>query len=70
MTARIRLLLVDDQYWIREGIALLLELAESIDVVGIAKNGKNAIAKALNLKSNIILMDVRMPETNGVEATA
>ncbi|MBX2861923.1 MAG: response regulator transcription factor [Leptolyngbyaceae cyanobacterium MAG.088] len=69
MTTKIRVLLVDDQYLIREGIASLLELEDAVEVVGMAVNGKDAIAKAADLKPNIILMDVRMPEMNGVEAT-
>lgn len=67
---KIRVLVVDDQYLIREGIASLLELEEIIEVVGLAINGKDAISKALELKPRIILMDVRMPEMGGVEATA
>ncbi|MEL6554437.1 MAG: response regulator transcription factor [Cyanobacteria bacterium J06621_11] len=70
MTAQIRILLVDDQYLIREGIASLLELENSVEVVGIAENGRDAIAKAKDLAPNVVLMDVRMPEMNGVEATA
>jgi DNA-binding NarL/FixJ family response regulator len=70
MTTKIRILLVDDQYLIREGIASLLELEEAVEVVGMVANGKEAIAQAVKLKPNIILMDVRMPEMNGVEATA
>ena len=66
MTAQIRILLVDDHYLIREGIASLLELEDSVEVVGIAENGKDAIAKATDLAPNIVLMDVRMPEMNGV----
>lgn len=69
MTTKIRVLLVDDQYLIREGIASLLELEDAVEVAGMAVNGKDAIAKAADLKPNIILMDVRMPEMNGVEAT-
>ncbi len=70
MTPKIRILLVDDQYLVREGIESLLELEEAVEVVGMAANGKEAIAQATKLKPNIILMDVRMPEMNGVEATA
>ncbi|MBT9313470.1 response regulator [Leptothoe kymatousa] len=70
MTKKIRVLLVDDQYLIREGIASLLELADFIEVVGLATDGEDAIAKALKLKPHIILMDVRMPGMTGVEATA
>lgn len=66
----IKILLVDDQYLIREGISSLLELEEDLEVVGMAAHGTEAIEQALDLKPNIILMDVRMPELNGVEATA
>jgi len=66
----IRTLLVDDQYLIREGIASLLELEDDIDVIEMASNGKEAIDKAFEHKPDIILMDVRMPEMDGVEATA
>lgn len=70
MAVPIRILLVDDQYLIREGIGSLLELEKAIEVVGMAENGEVAIAQALELKPNIILMDIRMPVMNGVEATA
>lgn len=70
MTEKIRVLLVDDQYLVREGIASLLELEEAIEVVGIAVNGKDAIAQSQSIKPNIVLMDVRMPEMSGVEATS
>ena len=70
ISGTIRVLLVDDQYLIREGIASLLELETAVTVVGMAENGKEAIAKAAQLKPNIVLMDVRMPEVDGVEAAA
>ena len=44
MTTKIRILLVDDQYLVREGIASLLELEETIEVIGMAANGEEAIA--------------------------
>ena len=68
--SKIRVLLVDDQYLIREGIASLLELEDTIEVVGSAANGQLAVTEALEHKPDIILMDVRMPEMTGVEATA
>ena len=68
--ALIRVLVADDQYLIREGIASLLELEDALEVVGMAADGKDATEKALELKPDIILMDVRMPELNGIEATA
>jgi DNA-binding NarL/FixJ family response regulator len=70
VNTKIRILLVDDQYLIREGIASLLELEDTVEVVDMAANGKEAVKKALELKPDIILMDIRMPELNGVEATA
>lgn len=66
----ISILLVDDQYLIREGIASLLELEEGVQVIGMAANGQEGVEKALELTPNIILMDISMPEMNGVEATA
>ncbi len=69
-TKPIRTLLADDQYLIREGIASLLELEDGIEVIGMAANGQEAVEKAQEHKPDVILMDVRMPEMNGVEATA
>ncbi|MGD2179983.1 response regulator [Lusitaniella coriacea] len=65
----IRLLLADDQPLFRQGLASLLSLEEDIEVVGEANNGKEAIALAEQLQPDIILMDVRMPICDGVEAT-
>lgn len=65
----IQLLLADDQPLFRKGLAALLALEEDIDVVGEANNGKEAIALTEQLQPNIILMDVRMPICDGVEAT-
>lgn len=68
MPDTIRVLLVDDQYLIREGIASLLELEPNLEVVGTA-NGHEAVTQAAELSPDIILMDIRMPKLNGVEAT-
>ncbi|MGF1480426.1 MAG: response regulator [Cyanophyceae cyanobacterium] len=65
----IRLLLVDDQEVFREGLGELLSIREGIEVVGQANNGEAAIALTAKLQPDVILMDVRMPVCDGVEAT-
>lgn len=66
---RIRVLLADDQTIIRDGLRALLEAHDDIQVVGEAGNGRMAHEKTLALKPDIVLMDIRMPEMDGVEAT-
>ncbi len=65
----IRLLLVDDLVIFRQGLAALINLEPDIEVVGEAGNGEEAILLAQTLRPDVILMDVRMPICNGVEAT-
>jgi DNA-binding NarL/FixJ family response regulator len=65
----IRVLLVDDQALVRSGFRMILENRTDIDVVGEAQNGVEAIDLARRLEPDVILMDVRMPELDGVEAT-
>jgi DNA-binding NarL/FixJ family response regulator len=65
----IRLLLVDDLVIFRQGLAALISLEPDIEVVGEASNGEEAINFAETLRPDVILMDVRMPICNGVEAT-
>ncbi|MAT41635.1 MAG: DNA-binding response regulator [Anaerolineaceae bacterium] len=65
----INLLLVDDQKLIRQGIQLLLETEADLKVIGQAENGKEAVQLAQTLNPDVILMDVRMPEMDGVLAT-
>ena len=69
-THRVTVLVVDDQRLVREGIASLLDIQEGISVVGEAVNGQEAIEKALVLRPDVILMDVRMPVMDGIVATA
>ncbi|MCU0487274.1 MAG: response regulator transcription factor [Anaerolineales bacterium] len=65
----IRILLVDDQALFRESMRAFLNLQPDFQVVGEAANGEQALARAVELKPEVILMDVRMPGMDGVEAT-
>jgi DNA-binding NarL/FixJ family response regulator len=66
----VRVLVVDDQQLIRDGIASLLALQPGVDVVGTAADGRAAVDAALALAPDVVLMDVRMPELDGVDSTA
>ncbi len=65
----IHLLLVDDQRLLREGMRILLELEPDLKVVGEAANGVEALARYTELRPDVVLMDVKMPEMDGVAAT-
>src|SRR4051794_19869867 len=65
----IRVLLVDDQHLVREGFARLLRDVADIDVVGEAADGATAVEVARDTRPDVVLMDVRMPGMDGVEAT-
>lgn len=66
---RIRVLLADDHVLLRQALRLLLELHDEIEVVGEVKNGREAVESAERLQPDVILMDMRMPGLNGIEAT-
>lgn len=66
----IRVLLADDHVLVRTGIRLLLQKSEGVDVVGEADDGRRAVALAMELRPQIVLMDISMPSLNGLEATA
>jgi len=66
---KIKVLIADDHTLIREGLCKILSTEEVIEVVGEAENGQQAIEQALKVKPDIILMDITMPGTNGIEAT-
>ena len=66
----IRVLLADDQALLRAGFRLLLDSAEDIEVVGEADNGGVAVAMAREHRPDVVLMDLRMPEVDGVTATS
>ncbi len=65
----IRVLIADDQELIRAGFQMILDNAEGIEVVADADNGRDAVTKALHLRPDVCLFDIRMPELDGLEAT-
>ena len=66
----IKLVVVDDQASVREALAVMLGLAEDVDVVGTATNGEEAVAVVGEHGPDVVLMDLHMPRMGGVEATA
>src|SRR3954462_10759247 len=65
----IRVLIADDQMMVREGFSVLLGAMPDIEVVGEAVNGRDAVERVRELAPDVVLMDIRMPELNGIEAT-
>ncbi|MCU1656480.1 MAG: response regulator receiver protein [Pseudonocardiales bacterium] len=66
----IRVLLADDQPLLRVGFRMVLEAHDGMEIVGEAANGRQAVDAVAQLKPDVVVMDVRMPEMDGVEATA
>ena len=66
--SRLRVMIVDDHQMVREGIRMVLETENDLEVVGEAGEGNEAVAKAKQLKPDLILMDIMMPGMNGVDA--
>ena len=69
MNKEIRILIVDDHAVLRSGLRSLLQLEEDLSVVGEASNGREAIGVIKQLLPDVVVMDIRMPDLNGVEAT-
>lgn len=67
-TSPIRILIADDHDILRDGLRALLEMASDMEVVGEAQTGREAVAEAERLRPDIILMDISMPQLDGVEA--
>jgi DNA-binding NarL/FixJ family response regulator len=65
----IKVLLVDDQALVRAGFRMILDAEEDIEVVGEASDGEQAVFSAQQFKPDVVLMDVRMPNMDGIEAT-
>ena len=66
---KIRVLIADDQSMVRAGFRMLLSGEQDIEVVAEARDGLEAVAKAARFDPTVILMDIRMPELDGLEAT-
>ena len=69
MTNSIRILLIEDQTLMRQGLRTILDIEPGMTVVGEADDGEPGIHKALELRPDVILMDIQMPRLNGIEAT-
>jgi DNA-binding NarL/FixJ family response regulator len=65
----IHVLIADDHSLYREGVRKMLSVAQDIEIVGEATNGEEAITQALDIQPDVILMDLKMPGVNGIEAT-
>ena len=65
----VRVLIADDQALVRAGFRMILDAEDDIDVVGEASDGMEAVDAARRLKPDVVLMDIRMPELDGIEAT-
>ena len=65
----IRVLVADDQHLVRAGLTMILNAQDGIEVVGEAANGREAVELARQLRPDVCLFDIRMPEMDGVEAT-
>ena len=65
----IKVLLADDHKILREGLIALLKKQRDIELIGEAEDGREAVRKALELKPDVVIMDIGMPELNGIDAT-
>ncbi|MDO8188653.1 response regulator transcription factor [Conexibacter sp. JD483] len=70
MSERIRVMLVDDDHLLRSGLRAILSSDETIEVVGEAEDGRLAVQRGRHLQPDVVLMDVRMPDLDGIAATA
>jgi DNA-binding NarL/FixJ family response regulator len=70
MTGRVRVMLVDDDHLLRSGLRAILSSDDSIEVVDEAENGRLAVQRARHQRPDVVLMDVRMPDLDGIAATA
>ncbi|HWH70298.1 MAG TPA: response regulator transcription factor, partial [Candidatus Sulfotelmatobacter sp.] len=66
---KLRILLADDHKMLRDGLRLLIDSQPDMQVIGEAANGREALQKARDLKPDLVVMDLSMPELNGLQAT-
>ena len=69
LSKKIRVLLADDHRILRQGVRMLIDSQKDMEVVGEAKTGREAVEEARRLKPDVVVMDVSMPELNGIEGT-
>ncbi len=69
IAAPLRVLVADDQDLVRRGFQVILNSYDNLEVVGLARDGEEAVELAQQLKPDVVLMDIRMPRKNGIEAT-
>lgn len=66
---KIKVIIADDSDFVRDGMRIILSVDEQFQVIGCAKNGREALDLAMKEKADVILMDIQMPEMDGIEAT-
>ena len=66
---RVKVLIADDHDIVRQGLRRVLDMDEKIEVVGEARNGREAVSRSIALEPDVIIMDLRMPEKDGITAT-
>ncbi|WP_310603948.1 response regulator transcription factor [Anaerosporobacter sp.] len=69
MKEKIRVIIADDSDFVRDGMRIILQIDDDFDVIGCASNGREAIEIAKQIPPDVILMDIQMPEMDGIEAT-
>ncbi|MGY3763090.1 Transcriptional regulatory protein DegU [Granulicatella adiacens] len=69
MTKPIRLIIADDEMLIRTGLKIMLEASGNVEVLALAENGRAAFEACTIHRPDVVLMDIRMPESNGIEGT-
>ena len=69
MKSNIRVLIVDDNQDVRRDLRIVLQMVVGIEIVGVAADGREAVKQAMELKPDVVIMDLEMPDMNGFETT-